>query len=43
MSNGVYFGGVFPCIGEFNVVVWDCRFDHVGVYMCVCYSFDYSL
>ncbi len=34
-----YFGGSFPCIGEFNSIVYKGRFDRVGVYVGVCCLF----
>ena len=33
--RGVVYGGIFPCIGEFNVVVWCRGVNGEGVYVCV--------
>ena len=43
MNRGIDVWGVLPYIRKFNVVIWDCSFDMVGVCMCICYFFEYFL
>jgi hypothetical protein len=31
----IYFGGIFPYIGEFNFIVCEIGLNGVGVYVCV--------
>ena len=35
MNSGIDVWGVFPCIREFNIVIWVYRFDRVDFYMCI--------
>ena len=35
LGGGLYFGAIFPCLGEFNVVVCGGGFYGLGVYVCV--------
>jgi hypothetical protein len=32
-TGDVCFGGIFPGVEEFNIVVYGCRFDGVGIYV----------